>query len=37
LTNPPLALEELLERLARVAPHFSEMAFEAFKRRDSGS
>jgi hypothetical protein len=37
LTNPPLALEELLERLARVAPHFSEMALEALKRRDSGS
>ena len=37
LTNPPLALVELLERLARVAPHFSEMALEALKRRDSGS
>jgi predicted nucleic acid-binding protein len=37
LTNPPLALEELLERLARVAPQFSELALEALKRRDSGS
>jgi predicted nucleic acid-binding protein len=37
LTNPPLALEELLERLARVAPHFSELALEALKRRDFGS
>ena len=37
LTNPPLALEELLERLVRVAPHFSEMALEAVRRKDSGS
>jgi predicted nucleic acid-binding protein len=37
LTNPPLALEELLERLARVAPQFSELALEALKRRASGS
>ena len=36
LKSPPLSLEELLERLARVAPNFSEMALEAARRRDSG-
>jgi hypothetical protein len=36
LKNPPLTLEELLERLARVAPNFGEMALEAARRRDSG-
>ena len=36
LKSPPLTLEELLERLARVAPNFSEMALEAARRRDSG-
>jgi predicted nucleic acid-binding protein len=36
LKNPPLALEELLEMLARVAPNFGEMALGAARRRDSG-
>ena len=36
LKNPPLTLEELLERLARVAPNFGEMALEAARRKDPG-
>ena len=36
LKYPPLTLQELLERLARVAPNFGEMALEAARRRDSG-
>jgi predicted nucleic acid-binding protein len=33
LKSPPLMLEELLEKLARVAPNFSEMVLEAARDR----
>jgi len=36
LKNPPLALEELLERLARVAPNFGETVLGAARERAIG-